>query len=109
MIYGRDESGREERGASPLGAEIRRRARRGAVIVGASVFVAMLMIAIILRVSQFRTIRWEAIGMLARFDLLIVFFAAVAGAIVGAATGALVALVFQPRKATREAEKHPLD
>ncbi len=42
MISGRDESGRDARGPSPLGEAIRRRARRGAVIVGVSVFVAML-------------------------------------------------------------------
>jgi hypothetical protein len=94
---------------SPLGAEIRRRARRGAVIVGASVFTAMLLIALILRVNQFRMFRWQAIGLLLRFDLLIVLCASIAGALVGAATGALLALLSRLPNERREPEKHPLD
>ncbi len=109
MIYTRDESERGARGPSPLVKAIRRRARRGAVIVGVSVFVAMLAIAIIMRVSQFRILRWDAIGQVSRFDLMFVLVAALAGGVVGAVTGAILAIVSRPSKENREPEKHPLD
>jgi hypothetical protein len=109
MIYANDDSTGGARGPSPLGEEIRRRARRGAVIVGVSVFAAMLAIAIIMRVSHFRVFRWDAIGLVSRFDLMIVLVAALAGAVVGAVTGAILAIVSRPSKESREPEKHPLD
>lgn len=59
------------------------KAKKGAVRTGIGVFAVMLLLALIVRGSQFSTLGWAALSMLLRFDLLIAFGVALIGALVG--------------------------
>jgi hypothetical protein len=106
MIYSRDESGHAP---SPLGEAIRRYAKRGAVIGAVSVFVAMLILAVTVRILHLKANWWDAITLSVQFDWFLAVIAAGPGALVGSVIGALLALLGLRPKLRREPEQHPLD
>jgi hypothetical protein len=86
------------------------KAKKGAVRAGIGVFVVILIFCVVIRTLQFRMIGWDAYSMLLRFDLLIALYYAAGGALIGATTGAILALQGSGhRKALSESEQHPLD
>jgi hypothetical protein len=109
MIYARDESERGARGQSPHWDAIRRRAGRGACLAGGTVFVAMLCLSIGIRLTVYRLSGRLSWDMLFGYDLVMLLVFTVTGALIGAGTGAIVALISTPHKKSVETKKHPLD
>jgi hypothetical protein len=85
------------------------KAKKGAVRAGIGVFAVMLLLALVVRGLQFSALRWAAVSMLLRFDLLIAFCAGLLGALVGGAAGAIFALQGRSPKLSIDPPKHPLD